>query len=82
MSYHAIAQQIVEYSTAKQFTRTTWDTAPIRLKSIDREISELRDEIRSGNVRGQSLESADVAIYCLLIMHDLGNKTWTVRGRM
>ncbi len=82
MSFHAIAQQCVDYSRSKSFVPTTMDTAPIRLYCIQREISELRDEIRSGCVRGQSLESADVCIYALVVMHDLGNTTWTVRGRM
>lgn len=82
MSFHAIAQQCVEYSRSKQFLPTTMDTAPIRLYCIQREISELRDEIRVGSTRGQSLESADVAIYSLVVMHDLGNTTWTVRSRM
>ena len=82
MSFHAIAQQCVEYSRAKGFLPTTMDTAPIRLYCIQREISELRDEIRKGSVQGQSLESADVCIYALVMMHDLGNTNWTVRGRM
>jgi hypothetical protein len=82
MSYLELAEQCVLYSASKEFSRTTWDTAPIRLYCMQREISELRDEIKTGNVRGQSLESADVAIYAIVVMADLGNTCWTVRSRM
>jgi hypothetical protein len=82
MRYQSLAEQCVAYSREKGFAQTTFDTAPIRLYSMQREISELRDEIKAGNVRGQSLESADVAIYAVVVMADLGNTCWTVRSRM
>lgn len=82
MSYADIAQRCVEYSRRQGFSPTTMDTCATRLMSISREISEFRDAVRSGEVQAMSLESADIACYAVLVMHDLGARVWTTRGRM
>lgn len=82
MTYAAIAEQCALYSREKGFEPTTMDTCAIRLMGISREISELRDAIKSGNRADMSLESADVACYAVLVMHNLGCTSWSARGRM
>lgn len=82
MSYLAIAAHCVEASRSRGFTQSSLDTAPYRILAIHSEIIELREAIRSGTQREISLESADLAIYTLVLMFDLGNDNWVLRGRM
>jgi hypothetical protein len=46
------------------------------------EIIELRKAIEENDQRGMSLEGADIAIYALVVMHDLGGTNWVLRSRM
>ncbi len=84
MTYAVIAQQIVETSRARGSVASTWDTAPIRMKGLDAEIGELVRAMKLQDlrerVRESSLESADVAAFALLLMHDLGNAQWHFRA--
>lgn len=82
LNFEAISLECEAYSRAKGYLPTTMDNAAIRLKAIDKEISELTEEIRKGCGRGMSFESADVAIYSVVIMRDLGCTVWDVRQRM
>lgn len=82
MSYLAIAAHCVESSRARGFLPTTFETADVRLLGMHSEIIELRQAIAEDDQRGMSLEGADIAIYALVVMHDLGATNWTLRSRM
>lgn len=81
-----LARDIVGYSIQNGFEPTTWDTAPVRFRCIEREISELVEKMEAWDgdrgapeARPARLELADVAIYALLIMAHFGNEQWAFR---
>lgn len=81
-SYLAVAAHCVESSRARGFLPTTFESANIRLNGMHSEIIELRLAIEKNDYRGMSLEGADIAIYALVVMHDLGCKNWVLRDRI
>lgn len=81
-----LARDIVAYSLQNGFEPTTWDTAPVRFRCIEREISELVEKLEAWDgdrlapeARAARLELADVAIYSLLLLAHLGNEQWAFR---
>jgi hypothetical protein len=82
MSYLAIAAHCVEASRGRGFAPTTFETADVRLLGMHSEIIELRKAVEEDDQRAMSLEGADIAIYALVVMHDLGASNWTLRSRM
>jgi hypothetical protein len=82
LNYLAIAAHCVESSRARGFLPTTFETADVRLLGMHSEIIELRRAIEEDDQRGMSLEGADIAIYALVVMHDLGGTSWVLRSRM
>jgi hypothetical protein len=79
LSYAAIAQQLVDASRSRGFAATTWEDFPIRLRGMDREIGELVEAMKAGDVAEMSLESADVVAYAIILLKDLGNTQWHFR---
>lgn len=81
-----LAREIIEYSLSNGFEPTTWDTAPVRLRCIEREISEFTEKLEAWDgdrsapaAKPARHELADVAIYALLLLAHLGNEQWHFR---
>lgn len=89
----AMAAECLAYSIKKGFSRTTWDTVPVRLACIYREIEELVEAFELAETpqyasmpevvdKHVKEELADVAAYALVILSDLGNDDWNLRSSL
>jgi hypothetical protein len=74
-----LAEHCARYSLEKGFALTTWDTVPIRVACIYREIDELVEAFELQSDSRAMEEISDVAGYALLMLHHLGNEDWNLR---
>lgn len=84
-----LSQSITEHSRDKEFVPTTFDTLPYRLASLQDEFFELECAIEMSRICETTATShdpdavfheiADVGIYTILMLSDLGETNWTFR---
>lgn len=79
--YHELGREISEHSRSKGFIPVTWDNAGTKLSSIADELVELEEALETNDTRKQQAETADIAIYTLLMLEHLrGPREWSLRG--
>lgn len=82
VDWKALAADVISYRDAKGFAVTTWDDLPTRLCCLHSECRELEDALAtsfSTAARAVRHECADIAMYALTILHDLGAPSWDLR---
>lgn len=88
--WKALAARVIAYRDSKQFAPTMWGDLPTRLSCIHSEVRELEDALsalgeaaahRSAAYLEQVArhEVADIAMYSLSILHDMGRDSWSFR---
>lgn len=87
--WKALADECIAYGRVKGFEPTTWHDLPTRLMCMSSECRELEDALSEWSTRryfrGHPLlaprrECADIVMYGLSIMADLGTPNWNLRG--
>lgn len=83
-----IAEAGIRYRDAKGFTKTTWESLPARLLSLDVEVGEVVEALEAHRCESTirhtwalRYELADCAMYATEILEDLWPGAWTFRNR-
>jgi hypothetical protein len=81
IDWRALASEVIAYRDSKRFAPSTWDTAPIRMNCINCEIYELEEALAPHSTATISVrhELADIVMYALSLLHDLGADNWEFR---
>ena len=85
IDWRALADTVIGYRNRKGFEPSTWDTAPVRMNCINCEIYELEEALGARAAATPAAwwpvryECADIVMYSLTLLRDLGATDWEFR---